>query len=371
MPFASALSAHPVAAHAVGEVCGLLLESHGPSPDLVVLVASASHTGALEDIVPAVRAILRPRHLLGATAGTVLCGNDAIADAPALSLWAAWFDGTGADGVTPVRLGSRLGPTDVPVDDATCLMVLADPFSTDADGFLAETARRHPHLTVVGGFASAARGPGGNRLVLDGAITTDGAVGVLLAGTAAPTVVVAPACRPIGEPFTVTATDGEVLLSLGGRPAMERFAAVVQALPPDDHPLARRGLRCGIVAVESGEHPGVGDVLAREVIGLDRTRGGVAVTDRLPVGATVQFQLVDPDVLDRRLLELLLPRVAAGGAALVSTAPEVAPVVAATDALVGAAAVAGLAGPGQFGPIGGGPSARHQSAAVVAVFGPG
>ena len=32
MPFAAALSEHPVAAHAVGEVAGELLERLGPSP---------------------------------------------------------------------------------------------------------------------------------------------------------------------------------------------------------------------------------------------------------------------------------------------------------------------------------------------------
>lgn len=43
MPFAAALSRHPVASHAVGEV----LERLGLGPDLVVLFAIGSMTGAI------------------------------------------------------------------------------------------------------------------------------------------------------------------------------------------------------------------------------------------------------------------------------------------------------------------------------------
>ena len=50
MPFAAALSAHPVSSHATGEVLGQLFEAAGPHPDLLVILATPGHRGALEDI---------------------------------------------------------------------------------------------------------------------------------------------------------------------------------------------------------------------------------------------------------------------------------------------------------------------------------
>ncbi len=51
MSFASALSEHPVASHATGEVAGAVLEAIGDRPDLAVVTVTRPHAGALEDIV--------------------------------------------------------------------------------------------------------------------------------------------------------------------------------------------------------------------------------------------------------------------------------------------------------------------------------
>src|SRR2546429_473922 len=86
VPFAAALSEHPLATHAVGEVVGEVLDRLGEGPDLAVLFVSAAHTGAIEDIARAVRTLLRPKVLVGCTAGTVVGGDREVEDHVALSL---------------------------------------------------------------------------------------------------------------------------------------------------------------------------------------------------------------------------------------------------------------------------------------------
>ena len=61
--FGAALSEHPVAASAVGEALGEILETVGEGPDLVCLFVTAPHVGALEDIARAVDALLHPARL--------------------------------------------------------------------------------------------------------------------------------------------------------------------------------------------------------------------------------------------------------------------------------------------------------------------
>ena len=76
MPFAAALSEHPLATHATGEVVGQVLErlGHRP-PDLAVVFVTDAHGGALEDIGATVRAALEPGALVGVTAVSVTGGG--------------------------------------------------------------------------------------------------------------------------------------------------------------------------------------------------------------------------------------------------------------------------------------------------------
>lgn len=309
---ASALSIHPVAATATGEVAGALLEAIGDAPDLVVVFASTPHTGAAEDIVGALRSILRPTTLVGCTAVSIAGGAQEVEEAPALSALAVRFP-AGVAHALPVRLEVRpdgeggatlLGlPADVPA--GSTLVLLADPFSFPADPVLGRLAEERPELLVLGGLASAARGPGGNRLVLDGAIHDDGAVGVLLPPDLPVTAIVSQGCRPIGQPMTVTGSSGNLLESLASEPALPLLLRMVESLDPDDRALAARGLHLGRVVDERRETFGTGDFLIRNVMGAVRERQAVAVGDEIGVGTTVQFQVRDAASADAELRHLL------------------------------------------------------------------
>lgn len=382
MPFAAALSEHPVAADAVGEVLGSIVEQHGVDPDLVVVFASAAHVEFLGEISAAVRTVLRPGTLLGASASAVLAGPDEAEEAPALAVWAAW-----GLPVRPLRLaagpvhddgdGPAVMVDGVPADvapDAT-LLVLADPFSFPAEGFLAQLGEVRPDLTVVGGLASAASTPGGNALVLDGAVHRDGAVGVVLPPGHA---IVSQGCRPIGEPMVVTRAQSSragpgFLLELAGKPALDQLTAIAEGASPDDRALLARGIHLGVAIDEHRLDFGRGDFLVRAVLGADRERGVLAVAAPVPVGTTVQFHVRDAASADEDLRELL--EGVEGSAALVFTCngrgerlfgvgDHDASVVA--DAL-DTRAVAGMFCAGELGPVGG-RSFLHGFTASVLVF---
>ena len=228
--FAAALSEHPSPPEAVGEVVGAVLDRIGSEPDLAVVFLSPALAGAAEDIASAVRALLRPGCLLGAAASTVVGGPHEVEAGPAVALWAGR---TGP--VLPVRITAH--PTDggirvlgVPQaageGGARTLLLLSDPFSLPLDALLSTMAEDLPDLTVVGGMASSARGPGGNRLVLDDAVHRDGAVGVLLAPGGR-----GGAGRLAGLPAGGRPDDRDrgrrpLLLGLAGRPALDRLLAV-------------------------------------------------------------------------------------------------------------------------------------------------
>jgi small ligand-binding sensory domain FIST len=374
--FAAALSEHPVAATAVGEVIGDVLERFGAEPDLACLFVTAPHTGALEDIAGAVDRLLHPRVLVGATANAVVGGARGVEDDPGLSLFAARLGG----GLTAVRLTAEqtldgwvvAGLDHAAASRAGTLLLVPDPFSFPVDAFLAELRRDHPHLGVLGGMASAARGPGGNRLVLDGELVNHGAVGVLLEGVTVATVV-SQGCRPIGQPLIVTRAERTAIYELAGRPALERLLELVDALGPDERTLASRGLHLGIVVDEHQATFDRGDFLVRGVLGADRDAGAVVVGDEVPVGATVQFHVRDAGTAGEDLAGLLAGHTAAGGLlftcngrgrAMFGDPHHDAAIV--QDA-IGPLPLAGMFCAGELGPIGG-RNAVHGFTASVALF---
>ncbi len=295
--FAAAVSRHADPRVAVGEAAGELLERLGATPSLLTVFFTGAHLRAAGQIAAALEVLIRPQTMIGASASAVLGNGEGIEGGPGLALWAAELDGE----VRPFHLEvepvgdayriSGLRAEDLAVQRT--MLLLADPFSFPASELIAGLADDHPRLGVIGGLASAAGSPGANRLLNGTEVVASGAVGVLLDEASSPTTVVSQGCRPIGRPYTVTASEGNLIGQLGGRPALDRLLAIIDGLDPVDRALAAEGLHCGIVVDEHHLEFERGDFLIRGVLGADRSTGAIAVGEIVPVGATVQFQVRD------------------------------------------------------------------------------
>jgi small ligand-binding sensory domain FIST len=366
MPFAAALSEHPVPAHAVGEVAGEILDRFGERPDLAFVFVTAPFAGALEDTVAAIDDILHPLVLLGVAAESIVGPHREVEQTAAISLFAARtgpllpmaLTATEDAGSGELVVG---GWPDEIAFTAQALLLMADPFSFPADRFLAWVGRRYPGLPVVGGMASAAHAPGGNRLAIGRRLMTSGAVAVLLGPGVGVETVVSQGCRPFGQPVVVTRSDRNVILELAGAPALERLVSQAHgALTEEEVALLEMGgLQLGRVIDEHRESFGRGDFLLRSVLGADRTTGAIAVGDVMPVGTTVQFHLRDARTADEDLHVLLKGHEADG--ALVFTCngrgsrlfDEPHHDVRVLTDLLGPVPLAGCFAAGEIGPVGG------------------
>jgi small ligand-binding sensory domain FIST len=254
------------------------------------------------------------------------------------------------------------------------LILLADPFSVPVEGLLAHMGATAPGLAVLGGFASAARSPGGNRLILDGTLHHDGAVGALLPEATSISAVVSQGCRPVGVPMIVTRAERNMVYELAGKPALEQLLATAASVSDADRALMRDGLHVGIVLDETRATFERGDFLVRGVLGADRDNGAVAVGEAVAVGTTLQFQIRDArsahDDLRALLAEAGDHRGALAftcngrGAALFGDPHHDAQMV----AEVSDTRCAGMACAGEIGPVAG-RNAVHSFTASVALFG--
>jgi small ligand-binding sensory domain FIST len=375
--FAAALSEHPVASHAVGEVAGEVLETFGgDEPDLLVVFASPHFVGAMDDLTFALGNLLEPRVLLGATVVGVVGGAHEVEDSPGLAVFAVSCPEAS---LTPAALDVARTPDGAAITgwpevagDPSTLLLLADPFSFPLDGFLARLRDDRPELQVIGGAASAARGPGGNRLVLGDRVTANGAVGVFVDGLPV-RAVVSQGCRPVGAPYVITRGEGNRIQELAGRSAVERVQDTAAAASEDDRALMRAGLHLGIVVDEHRVDFERGDFLVRNVLGGDPDTGALVVGDEITVGQTVQFHVRDAVAADEDLREMLAGEEAA--AALLFTCNgrgvrffgEPDHDAGVLDQLLGPLPVAGAFCAGEVGPVGG-RSFLHGFTASLALF---
>jgi small ligand-binding sensory domain FIST len=366
MPFASALSEHPVPAHAVGEVAGEILDKFGERPDLAMVFVTPPFAGALEDTVAAIDDILHPLVLIGCAAESIVGPHREVERTAAVSLFAAR---TGP--LLPVALHAGLvrGTDDFVVegwpDEITfrpqALLLVADPFTFPAEAFLEWVGRKYPGLPVIGGMASAAQAAGGNRMTVGRQVRPTGAVGALLGPGVGVETVVSQGCRPFGQPLVVTRSDGNLIQELAGTPALERLVAQAHGALTEEEVavIEMGGLQIGRVIDEHRESFGRGDFLLRSVLGADRRTGALAVGDVMPVGTTVQFHLRDARTADEDLRVLLKGRRAEGalvftcngrGSRLFEEPHHDARVV---SDLLGPVPLAGFFAAGEIGPVGG------------------
>jgi small ligand-binding sensory domain FIST len=380
---ASGLSTHPDARAGALEAAGAASRNlDGQDADLAIVFATGSHLAAPEATLEAVHEELEPGALVGCGAGGVLAGGREVEDGTAVAVWAAELDG---GEVMPFhaeveQVDEGLALTGFPdLGGAAGAILLPDPMSFPTDVLLRELGARAPGVPVLGGQASARTHDGASALFEGDELHEGGAVGVRLDGVEL-LPCVSQGAAPIGPEMTITASDGNVIAELAGRPALERIRAAIEALGERERGLIGGGLLLGIVV--DGDKPEYeqGDFLVRGLLGADPETGTVAVGAPVRPGQVVRLHARDAASADRDLRDALDLRVRAlggerpAGALVFSCNGRGRSMFGVPDhdaetlsrELAGAPA-AGFFAAGEIGPVGG-QSFLHGFTATVAIF---
>jgi small ligand-binding sensory domain FIST len=379
--FGAATSTAPGHQQALDEVVPALLGQVGQRPDLVICFFSMEHAEAAAGIALGLSERTGSGTIIGCTAGGVIGGRRELEEGPALSVWAASLPGVRlmpfALDVVELPDGYGVGGwPDLDAAEHPDVLLLPDPFSFPADGFIRGLDREQPGVRVIGGMASGANAPGAHRLLLGPGARERGAVGVAISGPIEVRTVVSQGCRPIGAPFTVTRGEGNLVQELGGQPALERLRELIVGATPADQALLVGGVQLGRVIDEHKLSFERGDFLIRSLIGVDEETGALAIGDQVEVGQTLQFHVRDATAASEEL-DLLLAGVPSWdpqGALLFSCNGrgrrffhepdhDAARVATAT----GGAPMAGFFAQGELGPVGG-HNFLHGFTASMALF---
>ena len=226
----------PAALEQAWEASGASLER---SPDFVALFCAGEHSGAAHELRRgALRAGPgrgRPRERARPTASSAPGREQQ--DGAALALLAVTLPAGARVTSFHTQIGEGLeGPelVGLPAPPAGSLVVaIADPHSTPVEQLVEGLGG----VPLLGGFAGLG-GPGAARLFTNAGCVEEGAVGVVLDGLPARPIV-SQGARPIGPEMVVTAAEGNLILELAGRSALERVQQVVAELAADRAAAAR------------------------------------------------------------------------------------------------------------------------------------
>jgi small ligand-binding sensory domain FIST len=314
MQFASALTTKTEWTEAVEDLGRQVSAQLGPAKtDLAVLFAHPKFVPQIEGIIESAQKAVGARHLIGCTGAGIIGTDQEVEQKPAVSVLVAELPEVGFAPfhLTEKELEESSGPDfwhfqlELEPNASPNFILLVDPFTTRAMQLVDALAEAYPQAPMIGGLASGAQQPGENRLFLDGKTYDEGAVGLGLTGKVVLRTVVSQGCRPIGQPFTVTRADKNVVFELAGRPPMKVLQEMLPQLPARDQKLARSALFLGRVINEYQEEFNRGDFLIRNLIGSDPQSGALAVGDLMRTGQTVQFQVRDAETADEDLRHLL------------------------------------------------------------------
>ena len=309
-------STHPEIAVAIREAVAaaeLPLGGPGITADLAIVFVSASYAEGIRPALESLADLVPATTVLGTTAEGVLSGGEEFERGPAVAVWLAclpggWLEAVSLEYVQTPDGGMFAGwpeQLDGEWPSNATLLLLADPFSFPVDAFIKRMEEEHPGVPIVGGMASGGATPGSNTLVVGTRTYDSGAVGIVVGGAIRIRPVVSQGCRPIGKPMVITKSEENMIVELGGRPALERLREVYGELDAADRGLVRSSLYVGRAATEYRDTFRRGDFLVRNVVGADPESGVIAVGDLVRTGQTVQFHVRDAASADDDLRSLL------------------------------------------------------------------
>ena len=355
------------------------------NPDIAFVFASYHHAERYPEIVGAIHERLDPRLLAGCSGQAVITTGREIEGGPGLTILSLSLPGAELTlkRVSAEDLDAETPLVDhlLPPDDVNAWVLLSDPFTIDSEKLVAALAEVYPGTPILGGMASAFPGGRSAYLFEGGNLAPGGALLLAIGGGWTVHPVVSQGAAPIGESWTITEADRNIVVAIGGRPALDVLMETLRALPPDVQERAGRNLLCGLAMDEYADELGRGDFLIRNLLGVDRERGAVAINDNVRVGQTLQFQLRDAEAATEELNALLdKAREAMGGEPAggllcacngrgqgMFGAPD--HDAAAVADRLGPVPIAGLFCNGEIGPVGGTPFV-HGFTASLALFVP-
>jgi small ligand-binding sensory domain FIST len=185
-------------------------------------------------------------------------------------------------------------------------LVFIDPFHLDSETWLRSWNESYAPLPTLGGLASGDPNEQTTQVYLNGEVFEEGGVALSIGGEVGLVGMTSQGCTPIGETWTLTKVEQNIIHEIGNRPAYEVLAETFNQLSEEEQKKARGNLFIGLVVNEYREEFYRGDFLIRNLLGADPKSGSIVVGALPRLGQTIQFQRRSAAAATQDMNELLL-----------------------------------------------------------------
>jgi len=221
---------------------------------------------------------------------------------PEAKLAGAYFDQKQVEDATE---GSWIEQNQIKPEDTNGWLTFIDPFTLDSESWLRSWNASYPGKPVYGGLASGVFSDQTTQVYLNGEVYEEGGVALSVGGGVTLSGVISQGCTPIGDTWTLTRVEQNLIHKIANRAAYEVLAETVGQLSAEDQRKVRGNLFIGLVVNEYLEDFHRGDFLVRNLLGGDPQTGVLAVGAMPRAGQTIQFQRRDADAATEDMSELL------------------------------------------------------------------
>lgn len=313
---------HSVAAHWTGDFdehalrdWAQGLRAHlGEQPvSLGLVFISPRHFEKAADILENLRLNARIPLLAGCSSSSLIAGGAEIEEHPGIALGLYSLPGAVLKPVrfTQEQLEEYTGPaywhlqTDVTPDQTNGWLAFADPFRLDCESWLRSWNEAYAPLPIVGGLASGDHSEQRTQVYLNGEVFEEGGVAISVGGNVELASVISQGCTPIGDTWTITKAEQNIIYEIANRPAYQVLVDTIQKLPPAEQKKCQGNLFVGLVINEYLDEFHRGDFLIRNLVGADLNSGALAVGALPRAGQTIQFQRRDAAASTEDMTHLL------------------------------------------------------------------
>jgi small ligand-binding sensory domain FIST len=268
------------------------------SLDLGLVFVSPRLFGAVPSILEIIRVHGQVPLLAGCSSASLIAGGEEIEDEAGLVLGLYSLPGARLEAVrfTQEQVEESSGPAYWQLENGVRpeafngWLCFADPFRLDAEAWLRGWNEAYAPLPILGGLASGDPSAQGTQVYLNGEVFEEGGVAIAVGGDVALESVISQGCTPIGETWTITRAERNLIHEIGNRPAYEVLAETYNRLSPEDQQRAQGNLFVGLAVNEYLDEFHRGDFLVRNLMGADPNSGAIAIGAYPRPGQTMQFQ---------------------------------------------------------------------------------
>lgn len=184
-------------------------------------------------------------------------------------------------------------------------LVFAEPLHISIEEWLVSWERDFPGSPIYGGLAHFDIEARRSAVICNDSVVSDGGVALGIGGGVSLEGLTAQGCTPIGDAWTVTKANGNVLERIGNRPAVQILEDTYRGITEELRQRSRGNVFVGLAVDEYLDEFKRGDFLVRNLLAADTSKGTLAVGAHPRVGQSIQFQIRDGKGASEELGELI------------------------------------------------------------------